>query len=288
MKVSEKQRANYYEWNGIFIKGKKKTLPISFYKNKYNIPNHTKIEDLKNGFVIGCLKNSKVVTTYRDSEFLPNTDELFTMYKGAKFYLCKTVGNTFEPVISNPKKVGKPRFYLIRGQDIYSGNLREHFKGMVMDAIKQSYFPYVRDMPIIDEYPIKIECELHDTIKNHYDRTKQLGQAWDVDNYTYPYMKAFPDLLVSLKKLKNDDRLHFPNNIPVRFVPIENHNERKFVFIISKDDRPEIIDNEIFKNYHLKAGFKRNENTGETEDNELRDINFDISDEELNINLKES
>lgn len=282
IKVSDKQRAYYFEWTGLFIKGKAKTLPISFYKNKFDIPVHTKIEDLKEGFVIGCVKNGKVVTTYRDSAFLPSFEEMKELYKNGKFYLCKTVGNKYEPIICNPKKVGTPKFYLIKGQDIYSGNLREHFKGMVMDAIKQSYLPYVKDIPVIDSYPVKIECELHETIKNYYDKSKDIGQRWDVDNYVYPYMKAFPDLLVSLKKLRDDDRLHLPSSIPTKFVPIDNHDNRKLVFVISIDDRPEIKDNPIFQEYHRNpANFERNAVTGETEDNDLRDLDLDIEEDQL-------
>ncbi len=283
IQVSEKQRAYYFEWTGIFIKGKSKTLPISFYKNKYDIPVHTTIEHLKDGFVIGCVKNGKVVATHRDTGLLPKTEELQTTYKNVKFYLCRTEGNKFVPVLCNPKKVGTPKFYLIKGQDIYSGNLREHFKGQVMDAIKQSYLKYVKIIPVIDSYPVKIECELHETIKNYYDRSKDLGQRWDVDNYMYPYLKAFPDLLVSLKKLKDDDRLHLPSSIGVKFIPIENHDDRKLVFIISSDDRDEIKNNKEIQDYHsdFNAGFHRNKNTGETEDNDLRDLDLTLKEDEL-------
>lgn len=277
--MSEKQRAIYFEWNGLYIKGRNKTLPISFYKNKFDIPVHTKIEDLKDGLVIGCVKNGKVVSTYRDTELLPTS----LQNNNLKYYLCKTNGNKFEPIVCNPKKVGTPNMYLIKGQDIYSGNLREHQRGKVMDAIKQCYLPYIKDLPVIDSYPVKIKCDVYDTIKNFYDRSKDLGQRWDVDNFAYPYMKAFPDLLVSLKKLKDDDRLHLPSSIHVDFVPIKNHDNRKLVFTISIDDREEIKNNIDFQEYHrdFNAGFHRNENTGETEDTELRDLNFEIEEDDL-------
>lgn len=271
LKVSNKQIANYFEWNGTCIKGKGKTLPISYYANKYNIPTLSKIEDLKQGFVMGFLKGGKIVSTCIDSSLIT----IDTFNKTGRWVLCKTVGNVFEPVISNPQKVGTPRFYLIKGQDIYSGNLSKHFKGMVMDMIKQSYLPYVQNMPVIDTYPIKIECELHDTIKNSYMKNKKsdIGERWDVDNYVYPYCKAFPDLLTALGKIRDDDRLHLPSSIGVRFIPIDNHENRKLVFTISLDDREEIATNQHFMKFH-SGGYERDSITGETEDNDLRDIDF--------------
>lgn len=273
IKVSEKQRATYFEWNGIFIKGKGKKIPISFFKDRKNIPIHPKLEDLKEGFSICEFQKNRITNIYLDSLCIPNILPI----KGVKFYLCKTVNDLPEPIICYPKRVGTPKYYLIKGQDIYSGNLREHFKGMVMDKIKESYMPYVKDMPVIDSYPIKIDCLLYETIKNVYDRSDGLGQRWDVDNYLYPYLKAFPDLLTTLKKLKDDDRLHFPGAIKPDFVPIDNHEDRKLVFTISIDDREEIKNNKIFQDYHkdFNAGFHRNEITGETEDSELRDIKFE-------------
>lgn len=278
VKLSDKQRAYYFEWNGVFIKGKTKKLPISFYLDKTNIPIYTKIEDLKGTFAIGCIKNGKIVKVYRDSNALPSFEELKSTFKKCKFHLCKLVNGNYEPVLCNPKKVGTPKYYLIKGQDIYSGNLREHQKGLVMDSIKSSYFPYVKDMPVIDSYPIKITCYLYETIKNVYDKSPDLGQRWDIDNYVYPYLKAFPDLLTTLKKIKDDDRLHFPSSIPAYFVPIDNHADRKFVFVIEEDLRPEVKNHPIFVEYH------RNRITGESEDNDLRDMDFD---EDLNLFKKQ-
>lgn len=273
IKVSEKQKARYFEWNGIFIKGNK-PIPISYFKDKKNIPKHPMLEHLKDEYSICSFKNKKYRNIFKASSQLPKTSVLLEEFKDLKFYLCK---NNI-PILSNPTKIGTPKYYLIKGQDIYSGNLREHFKGMVMDKIKQSYFPYVRDMPVIDVYPIKIDCELYDTIKNPYHKVDHhLGQRWDIDNYVYPYMKAFPDLLTSLKKIKDDDRLHLPSAIAVKFIPISNHEDRKLVFTISIDDREEIKNNTDIQNYHkdFNAGFHRNEDTGETEDTELRDLNLD-------------
>ena len=151
--------------------------------------------------------------------------------------------------------------YLIKGQDIYSGNLREHMRGFVMDKIKECYKPYIKDLQPITNYPVKISCQVYDTIKNFYDKDKsELGGRWDMDNLMYPYLKAFPDLLTKEGILVDDDRLHLPSTIGATLIPIDNHEDRKLVFIIEKDDREELT---RIKEYH------KNKETYETEDKDL-------------------
>jgi hypothetical protein len=285
--MSEKQRPVYYEWNGSFIKGKGKRLPISFFKDKENIPEFPNIEDLKTGYYIGAFIKDKLVKSFSSTESIKQHKDLYKekAKSKCKYYLYKDMFNSFDdifsPILCNPKKVGTPKYYLINGQDIYSGQLREFARGHVMEEIKKCYYPYIKDLPVIVDYPIKIKCELHDTVKNFYNSKMDspIGQPWDIDNYVYPYMKAFPDLLVREGKIRNDDRLHLPSSIGVDFVPIKNHNDRKLVFIISLDTRSEVIEDEDFKNFHNNktAGFYRNATTGETEDSDLTNLNFDIN-----------
>lgn len=211
----------------------------------------SKIEDLKEGMVIGALKNSKVVGCFTDSSMLPDWEALaVSKVKGdrTQYVLCNTVGNKYEPIVANTKKVGKPRTYIIRGQDIFNGVLNEHTRNLVMNTIKQEYLLYVKDIPRIDEFPCKIECEIHDTIKNPFDKTKNgTGVRWDVDNLAYPYLKAFPDLLTSLGKLKDDDRLFMPRSPSAVFIPIEKYEDRKLVFIISKETDERILNHNVYK-----------------------------------------
>lgn len=261
VRMSEKQQPKYFEWNGVFIKGKNKNLPVKFYRDKKNIIDKPQIEDLKDGFMMGHLIKGVIGTTYMNTTLIPK--EIST----GKIVLCTIEEKKIIPIIRNPKTVGKPRDYLIRGQDIYNNFLDPFSRGKIMEAIKNCYYKYVKGIPVITDYPIKIEVELYESIKNPYDNgnINGIGQHWDIDNYVFPYMKAFPDLLVKLGKIKDDDRLHLTQTPGVKFIPVEHHNQRKFVFIISKDDRPEIAENNIYKSYH------KNKNTYETEDHDLID-----------------
>jgi hypothetical protein len=256
--MSNSQRVKYFEWDGIEIKCKGIKLPQKYFKIKSREFCQTSvIENLKDEYVIGILGKKGIEGITRKTENLSKNLGI-----GLKHILCEIIDNTPTPIIANHTKVGKPKFYLIKGQDIYSGNLREHMRGFVMDKIKECYYPYIKDLKPIEYYPVKIRCEVHDTIKNSYDRTKnELGIRWDIDNLVYPYLKAFPDLLVKHNILKDDDRLHLPSSIHADFVPIENHEDRKLIFIIEKDERDIIKNNKLFQKFH--------KDSYESEDTEL-------------------
>lgn len=257
VQMSKAQRKTYFEWNGKTIKSKNKPVPRAFYRDKMNYPENTLIEDLKEGYCITIINDKgKIVDYIKEDKRLP--ERLTPKWK----YILYEFREGYVPVIANPTRAGTPRMYIINGQDIYSGVIGEHAKGFVMDQIKKCYLPYIKDLPVITEYPIQIDCEIHDTIKNAYIKTNdEIGHRWDLDNLAYPYLKAFPDILVKKGKLKDDDRLHLTNAIGAIFIPIENHEDRKLVFIISKAERPEIVNNETYKKYH--------KDSYESEDTEL-------------------
>lgn len=254
IQLSKKQRPRYFEWNGVTIKAKGYVVPRRFFKDKNNYPENITIEDLKDEYIL-AIKGKK---SYQDikTTLMVRTDN--------KAFLCTEINGIITPILANVHKAYTPKMYLINGQDIYNNVLNEFTRGKVMDEIKACYFPYVKDIPVITEYPIEINCEIHDTIKNFYTNNKdEIGHRWDVDNLAFPYVKAFPDLLTKLGKIVDDDRLHLPSSIKADFIPIEDHNNRKLVFIISKVTRKEITENEVYKSYH------KNKETYETEDLDL-------------------
>lgn len=279
VKMSNSQRKVYFEWDGTTIKAKGIKIPRKFFKDKNNYPTNIEIEDLHSNFCITIINDKgKIVDYIKENKRLPRN----LINNKYKYRLYSKESDEYTPVIANIKKVGTPRMYLINGQDIYNGFLQEHAKGFVMDKIKECYLPHISSLPIITDYPVLISCEVHDTISNYYGANKldSVGQRWDVDNLVYPYLKAFPDLLVKEGKMKDDDRLHMPGSIGAIFIPIDEHENRKLVFIISKVDRPEIIQNEIYKKYHKESY--------ESEDTLLiKDEIFDITENSTQEEIKE-
>lgn len=258
VKISEKQRAKFFVWNGTHIAGKGQEVPLKFIKDEkreslMNNNGKAVIEHLKDNFSIAIVKDKKVVSTTRNTASLPNKFEMLTEpeCKGYKYILVKSVDDLnfkrVEFVKCNENKIGKPKYEIINGQNFYNGVLNEHVRGTIIHAIKQNFKPYVEAIKSIDFLPVRIEMRIYDTIKSPFDSTKNsTGRRWDVDNFSYPYCKAFPDLLKELGKIPDDCRLNITQPPSPIFYPIEDHNDRKLVFIITEDIRPIIKNHPIY------------------------------------------
>ncbi len=251
VQLSAKQRPVYFEWNGLCIKGKRAKLHRRWLQDKTSTVVDIKIEDLKDKFFIGTFSSGKLIHVTRDSSVLPTPSDLLRT-KNKFRLIVQDDEKEYTPMLCNPNVVDTPRMKIIKGQDFYNGTVKEHQRATIMNAIKDCFRPYLENIPVIEDYPVKMVCEIHDTIRNAYDLHQQegVGRHWDVDNYAYPYLKAFPDLLKELGKIRDDDRLHLTQPPAPIFCPIEKHKDRKLVFIISKDDREIITNNQIYKDFH--------------------------------------
>ena len=251
VKFSEKQREQYYEWNGKTIKAKGKEVPKSFLseEGKKNVvlrEGNVLCSDLKLDYALGTFINNKL-------QFIYTPDDKIYKPESKALEQCNTIClidiNTQQKIVANPTKAGTPKYEIIRGQDFYNSAIREHSRGTIMQAIKNSFVSYVKDIDIINDYPIRIKCYLYDTVMNAFDPTKdktKAGGRWDVGNRCYPYSKAFLDLLATGSngeqklfepKIKDDDRLHVTEDPQGGiFCPIDDTNNRKLVFVIAKDD----------------------------------------------------
>ncbi len=235
VKMSEKQLPIYYEYKNGLIKAKNKDLPDKYLTEegkKNRILNEGKIseKDLKTDYVLRTEKNNRIFLCYSK--------------------LAKDKNNKlgYELVLANPLKVGTPRMIVINAQSIFSGNLREHEKEAVMLRIKKSFVPFIQNLKPIDFYPVRIRMYLYDTVKNMFDKTKddsKSGMRWDVINRSWMYSKSFGDLLVeglsdkSIKVgkiLQDDERLFVTEDGSCVFMPIDNPENRRLVFIVCKDD----------------------------------------------------
>jgi len=161
---------------------------------------------------------------------------------GNRSYLTDLV--TGERVVANPKAAGTPNVVTINGQSLYNGAVSKHLRARILGEIKESYMPYVNAMDVIEEYPIVIEMEIHDTI---FESTS----LWDVDNRSWPYIKAFQDCLTGnknklgvkqCKQIIPDDNILYVTTPPSpKFIPVDKEEDRKIVFIIKKETDVRIL-----------------------------------------------
>lgn len=153
---------------------------------------------------------------------------------------------TDERVVANPRAAGTPRYATINGQAIYNGGVGQHMRNKIMSEIKASFKPYIDKMNPITDFPLVIEMELHDVI-----RADSSGSLWDLDNRSWPYIKAFQDCLTGNKdqhkqarnrQIIPDDNILFITGPPVpKFIPVDHEDDRKLVFRLRKETDSRIL-----------------------------------------------
>jgi hypothetical protein len=248
IKLSNSQRPVYFEWNPISneVKSKKKGV-LQKYVKDINLfkarGNKMSINNIHANYCVVILHKNEIIGEV-------NKDESFRFYLTHKTYtqdklkFCLATKDK-QLVIANPNQVGQPNIRPIKGQDIYTSG--EFIRAAVIGEIKRSLIKYLKDLPVIKEFPLKITLEIHDTIKAWTDNSAdEIGRHWDVDNRAYPYCKAFPDVLMDLGKIPDDDRLRITQPPHPVFVPINEGEQRKLIFIIEKDVRECILNHPVY------------------------------------------
>lgn len=182
-------------------------------------------------------------------KFYRNIDKYSWLeFPNGKEYLVERA--TKERVIANPRTAGSEKWKVINGQKIYSGQIARWDKEKMMTQIRESYIPFLEEVDPITEFPLRILAELHDT----YRDVNPTDPDWDIDNRFYPYGKAFPDVLMGWPKwvkgvieyqtrilIPEDHRGYITQPPTPLFCPIEDSENRKIVFKIYQDLRPEIL-----------------------------------------------
>lgn len=163
-------------------------------------------------------------------------------YKKRRFLVDKATG---ERVIANPRAAGTPNYVVINGQKIYNGEVAGPIRNKMMKEIKAFMAPFIAELDPITDFPIRINMEIHDVIKED-------GYSfWDVDNRAWPYIKAFQDCLTgdrgNYRKIIEDDHMMYITQPPIPlFVPVSNSEDRKLVFTITKEEDKRILTQEDF------------------------------------------
>ena len=168
------------------------------------------------------MSNSRRPKYYLSSERIPKK------YAGYDF---DRKGRLITPdgqlILRNARSVNTPRMRKINGQEFYSGVTRPALRVKIVNAIKDSFRPYIQDLPRFKEFPIQIECCFYD-IPGRAD--------WDLDN-KWIYCKVFQDLLVQEGKLPDDNIKYVSKAAAMEFYPVESEEERQLVFHIKDDTR---------------------------------------------------
>lgn len=183
---------------------------------------------------------------YTKKSKIPKTKQKYKFKNG---YL---VDENNKKIIANPKTAGKPKYEVLSGNKLKAGFGSPHIRAKIVKELKKFYRPFVQEYidkhGPITEFPLRIEWDVYTTVEEEKPN-------WDADNLDF-YFKYFQDCLFETtckyndyakykgKKLKqlipNDtvEYITFPS-MP-KIIPIDNWDDRKFVFRFYKDNRPEL------------------------------------------------
>lgn len=176
------------------------------------------------------LSQARRVKYYEEGGKLPKaakwhdrTKYAYRIHTNNKSYLTDL--KTGERVIANPKAAGTPSFAKINGQGIYNGDIAEHVRAKVMQAIKAQITPFIKQFvpPKPEEYPIRVTVEVH-------DERQAPPREWDLDNRALPYVKGIQDA-IKREGIIVDDNINYITEVLVRYVeaPAE---KRKLVVML--------------------------------------------------------
>lgn len=158
--------------------------------------------------------------------------------------LWDTVEKDF--VAKNSKTVGTPRYLGISGNTIMR-QMEEHVRMKIVNQVKASFKPYLRDLPRPLPTPLMMHIELY----------APLGYGnWDLDNL-WIYHKCMQDLLQDEGYLPDDTVQFITGASGILYTPVKSEEERKMVFIFQKDNRPEILEHNQYSQKECRPWFIR-------------------------------
>jgi hypothetical protein len=144
------------------------------------------------------------------------------------------------PIVANPAVANKPRLQKINGQQLYSGNMNPMVRSKVVGIIKEFFHTFTTGIEPITSLPIRVESDLYAPLA---------AKNWDLDNQ-WIYHKCFLDSLVASGVVPDDNVMFITQAPAFRYFPVDNPEERKIIYRLISEDRPEILEHAAYVAYH--------------------------------------
>jgi len=172
----------------------------------------------------------------RQGEDLPKKYQKPGFSFDAKGFLLDPEGNR---VLKNPRAAGTPKFEVLSGNKITSGYSTPHIRNRISTALKDFYRPFVRQMKPFQVFPLRVKWEFWTTVD---------PANFDMSNFWF-YYKYFEDTMTA-EGIIPDDSVQFVTSpaAPI-LVPVDDFDDRKFVFRFYQDDRPVLRDHDLWKGH---------------------------------------
>lgn len=141
-----------------------------------------------------------------------------------KAYCASPNGDLF---VKNTKKVGHARYWVINGQQLYSGTLHPLVRSKITKYFHTYFTHYInQQLPRIVniEGPLSISCDIYEIKRSHIP---------DIDNL-WPLIKWFQDALQETGKIIDDCPDVIIESGRKRYHWVEDEKDRKLIFNIEK------------------------------------------------------
>ena len=125
---------------------------------------------------------------------------------------------TKERIVSNPRTVGKEKYWVINNQGLYSGLVHPSSRATYMNEIKNHIKPYFHTLDKVITFPIKVCFTIY---------SKELKV--DLDNKATLFLKCFQDMLTN-NNIIPDDSSSYINTVEYRYIK-SDREEMEFKII---------------------------------------------------------
>ena len=196
-----------------------------------------KIPEFKTKFEISHSRRAKY---YIMDDKIPKKYQAQTYSAGGWYDDYDSGGNLLinkKKVIKNTRVAGTPKYWVLNGQSLYSGNMHQMVRNKVTNLVHEYLSSFIGEVVPIElktgEY-LKIRCIL----------SELKGVAnWDCSN-KWPWIKWFEDTMVESGKILDDKITVVRESGSIYFHEVENISERSIIFVVEKfkADKNDIIE----------------------------------------------
>lgn len=146
---------------------------------------------------------------------------------------------TGKRIASNEALSKRPRYAKLSGNNLITGYGSPHIRNKIVGALKDYYSPIVEQSlnthGPLSIFPLRLEWDVYTTVEEK--------DKWDASNLFF-YYKYFEDTMVkefNSGSLIPDDNIKYVTHPPSpKIIPIDDWENRKFIFRIYHDDRTEL------------------------------------------------
>lgn len=177
------------------------------------------------------------ISDKRRKKYYKKSDRIPKKYSSCTFdrkgYLLDDKG---AKIVKNSKSAGTPKELKLSGNNLITGYSSFHMRNKITTELKKFYMPFVKEFVktngAIQKFPLRVEWEVHTDTSN---------PNWDASNLFF-YYKYFEDTLFmdEVKAIPDDCIKYITWSPGAKIVPIDNWDDRKFIFKFYYDDRPEL------------------------------------------------